>query len=519
MNVEISPSCLQIQRIALWLLFTAFFVAAPLAQAEQRIALIMGNGAYSSITQLDNPVSDARLMEISLADSGFDVRVVTDATHSDMNHAIAQFGRDLRSGGEDVTGLFYYAGHAVQSFGSNYLLPVDTELTDAADLSLVGVPADAVLRQMFSAKNRTNIVILDACRNNPFETIPALNDNGLAEMNAPRGTFLAYSTAPGAVALDGLDGNSPFTKTLAAEIKREGVSIEKTFKSVRVEVLSLTNNQQTPWDASSLTTDFSFRAARALTQEEIQEKQLWDSVRNSSDPVPIMLFLRAYPAGKFTPQARDLLNDIMRAELDGGTANQNSAQTESVATPEPKEAEVVQVPKSSESSILDEETLIGVAEKSGKSEDYLAYLEAYPNGIYAELAGFELDILAQKAAAANVPDEPETTVAAVDPQPANVNQEDLTFNTPLASKDPEVIGRSIEQLIKGSPVFPPFEGLPEEAWVGKTCSNCHEWTPEALCTQGKTYLQASNERSLSKSHPLGGAFKQGLRHWAGGGCR
>ncbi|MEH6836626.1 MULTISPECIES: caspase family protein [Falsihalocynthiibacter] len=481
-------------------------MSAQTSLAEPRVALIMGNGAYSSVTQLDNPVSDAHLMETALIESGFDVRVVTDASQIDMNRAIAQFGRDLRSGGEETTGLFYYAGHAVQSFGSNFLLPVDTQLTDAADLSLVGVPADAVLRQMFSASNRTNIVILDACRNNPFESIPALNDNGLAEMNAPRGTFLAYSTAPGAVALDGLDGNSPFTKTLATEITREGVSLEQTFKSVRIEVVALTNGQQTPWDTSSLTSDFAFRASQPLTQEQVQEKQLWDSVRHSDDPVPIMLFLRAYPAGIFTVEARDLLNEIMRAELAGGESDTTTAQV-AAPTVEPEVAE-------NTGSIADEEALIGAAQSSGKSEDYEAYLEAYPNGIYAELAGFEQDILAQKAAAAAAPVAvPESSVAAVES-----SQQDVTFTTPLTSQDPEVVGRSIAQLIEGSPAFPPFEGLPEEAWNGKTCSNCHEWTAEALCTQGKTYLLASNERSLSKSHPLGGAFKQGLRHWAGGGC-
>ena len=114
---------------------------------------------------------------------------------------------------------------------------MDASLTDAADLSLVAVQANSVLRQMFSAKNKTNIFILDACRNNPFEDILGLNDNGLAEMKAPVGTFLSYATGPGAVALDGLDGNSPFTKALAKQIPMAGVPIEKVFKNVRIEVI------------------------------------------------------------------------------------------------------------------------------------------------------------------------------------------------------------------------------------------------------------------------------------------
>lgn len=509
-------------QLTTWLFALMTFSVVALAEnSDPRIALIMGNGAYSSVTQLDNPVSDARLMEASLVDSGFEVRVVTDATQIEMNRAIAQFGRDLRGGGEKATGLFFYAGHAVQSFGTNFLLPVDTDLTDAADLSLVGVPADAVLRQMFSAKNLTNIVILDACRNNPFEAIPALNDNGLAEMNAPRGTFLAYSTAPGAVALDGLDGNSPFTKTLATEIGRESTSIEQTFKNVRIEVVAQTSGQQTPWDTSSLTSDFSFKVAAALTREEIQEKQLWDSLQFSNDPVPIMLFLRAYPAGKYTEDARKLLNDIMLAELDGGDGSTNETQVAAPNEAAPKEPDAAQKAERGSSPVADEATLIGIAQETGKSEDYLAYIEAYPNGIYVELAEFELDILAQKSAAAPAitAAEPEIPAAKVEAAVINAPQMNMTFTTPLDSISPEVVGRSIEQLITGSPAFPPFEGLPEEAWNGKKCSNCHQWTPEALCTQGETYLQASNERSLSKAHPLGGAFKQGLRNWAKGGCK
>ena len=150
-----------------------------------------------------------------------------------MKRAIAQFGRELRKAGGDATGLFYYAGHGVQSFGNNYLLPVDVSLSDAADLDLVAVEAQSVLRQMASARNRTNIVILDACRNNPFSEIPELDDNGLAEMKAPTGTFLAYATAPGGVALDGLGGNSPFTQAVVEQIVEPGQPIEQLFEQVR----------------------------------------------------------------------------------------------------------------------------------------------------------------------------------------------------------------------------------------------------------------------------------------------
>lgn len=214
--------------------------------AEPRLALIVGNGNYRDVVSLDNAVHDARLMSETLREKGFEVTVLVDADQVSLNQAIAQFGRDLRVAGNEAVGLFYYAGHGVQSFGTNYLLPIDAVLTDAADLTLVAVQAEAVLRQMASARNRTNIVILDACRDNPFVAIPDMNDNGLAEMNAPTGTFIAYSTAPGAVALDGIEGNSPFTHALARQIGTPGEPIEQIFKSTRVAVLEATQGLQTP---------------------------------------------------------------------------------------------------------------------------------------------------------------------------------------------------------------------------------------------------------------------------------
>lgn len=483
------------------------------ALAEPRIALIMGNGAYSSITSLDNPVPDAELMADVLRDQGFEVTILTDATQSEMNRGIAQFGRALRDAGPEATGLYYYAGHAVQSFGTNYLLPADTDLIDAADLSLVAVQADAVLRQMFSARNKTNIVILDACRNNPFESVPGLNDNGLAEMNAPRGTFLAYSTAPGAVALDGLEGNSPFTKALAEHIPTPGVPIEQTFKKVRVDVVQETNGQQTPWDTSSLTNNFVFKPGVVLTAQEVAEQQLWESVRGMNDPVQVMLFMRSYPNGRYSEEARGLLNSLLAEEL------------------APQEEAVAQVAPAPREPTVDEETLIGIAQQSGKKEDYEAYLEAFPKGTYAELAAFELTILAEKAQQAG---QTQTAALAPEPEPApepTVNPEatrtttsaapegDLTFRQPLTIGNAQIIGRSIEQLINGSPIFPPIEGLPEELWKDQKCTNCHEWTQEALCTQGKTYVDASNTRAVEKSHPYGGSFKQSVRRWASTGCQ
>ena len=291
--------------LVIWLIGTG------LAGAEPRIALIVGNGGYTAVGGLSNPVNDAELMANTLQGLGFEVTLLRDSTKDGMSKAVAEFGSALRAAGPEATGLFYYAGHGVQSFGRNYLLPVDAAISNAADLDLVAVDAESILRQMASARNKTNIVILDACRNNPFATLPDLGDNGLAEMKAPTGTFLAYATAPREVALDGTDGHSAFTKALAAMIVTQGLPIEQVFKEVRVAVLDATGGRQTPWDTSSLTEDFTFAAA------ESDEEHLWETVRVSSDPVQIKLFLKAYPDTAHRSEAEELLAVVMPAVPEG----------------------------------------------------------------------------------------------------------------------------------------------------------------------------------------------------------
>ncbi|MEP5728540.1 MAG: caspase family protein [Sulfitobacter sp.] len=501
--------------------------AAHAQETQPRIALIIGNGSYSSISALDNPVPDAELMARTLESQGFQVTVLTDADQVTLNRGIAQFGRDLRDGGRETTGLFYYAGHAVQSFGSNFLLPVDANLTDAADLSLVAVPAQAVLRQMFSARNKTNIVILDACRNNPFESIPDLNDNGLAEMKSPTGTFLSYSTAPGAVALDGLDGNSPFTKALARQLPTPGLPIEQIFKDVRVEVIEQTGGAQTPWDTSSLTENFFFTAAEELSEEEAAELQLWESVKFSTDPVPVVLFMRGYPNSKYIDEARALLDRIISNELnqaDDAATTAAVPETAQEAAPAEEQAATTPAPDPTPADTTkDQERLIGVAQASGAAEDYSAYLSAYPDGIYAEFAAFELNVLAEKAKRAEAapleePKQEEEVVVASRAASAPMGT-DLTWVMPFTNGREEIFGKSIEQLVTLSPLFPPIEGLPEELWKDQSCSNCHQWTQEALCTQGQTYVKAGNSDAISKQHPYGGEFKLNVRAWAEGGCK
>jgi hypothetical protein len=168
----------------------------------------------------------------------------------------------------------------------------------------------------------------------------------------------------------------------------------------------------------------------------------------------------------------------------------------------------------------DQERLIGIAQSKGTAEAYDGYLLAYPAGIYAEFAVFELRILAEKAerSAAQAQAEEPVVVATSRAALAPMGIE-LTFKMPLTSGDAPLKGKSIEELVALSPLFSPIEGIPEELWKDQSCTNCHKWTKEALCTQGTTYVTAGNDEAVLKKHPYGGGFKLNLRAWADGGCK
>jgi formylglycine-generating enzyme required for sulfatase activity len=231
------------------------------AAAETRLALVIGNGNYGAgIGQLANPPSDARLVTEALQSAGFGVTTVIDADQKTMKRAFADFGQALAAAGKDTVGLFYYAGHGVQVDGVNYLIPSGAEIHSQVDVEVEAVDTNWVLKQMEYAGNRMNIIILDACRNNPLPPGTRSLNNGLARMDAPTGSFIAYSTAPGAVALDGAGSNSPYSQALAAAIKNQNLPLELLFRQVRVAVMNQTENKQVPWDSSSLTGEFYFKA-------------------------------------------------------------------------------------------------------------------------------------------------------------------------------------------------------------------------------------------------------------------
>jgi hypothetical protein len=228
------------------------------ATNERRLALVIGNSAYTNAGALKNPVNDARSMELALREMGFDVIKLENATRDEMIRGMNQFGERLKS--YDV-GLFFFAGHGLQTKGNNYVVPVTADIKAENEVELECVEANRVLAKMESARNRLNIIVLDACRNNPFERSwnRNLNGNGLASMNAPVGSFIAYATAPGSTASDGSGQNGLYTEQLLKYMRQPNLKIEDVFKQVRINVMKLSGNEQTPWEASSLMGDFFFK--------------------------------------------------------------------------------------------------------------------------------------------------------------------------------------------------------------------------------------------------------------------
>ncbi len=223
-------------------------------RSERRAALVIGNGAYAS-GALRNPPNDARAVASALEDLGFEVTLVTDVDQAGMKTAIIDFGLALEAGG---VGLFYYAGHGIQHQGRNYLVPLGARISDEAYIDVMAVDVNLVLAGMDAAHNRLNIVILDACRNNPFASRFRSQRQGLAQLNAPTGTFIAFATGPGDVAEDGTGAHSSFTQALVRRLDSQGLELEKVFKAVRQDVYQATGGSQTPWTNSSVMGDFYF---------------------------------------------------------------------------------------------------------------------------------------------------------------------------------------------------------------------------------------------------------------------
>lgn len=252
------------RRSLLHLLAAAIILfACDPAVAENRLALVIGQSDYRSVPALPNPANDARAMTQLLTDSGFQVSAASDLSQDQLRQKVSEFAGQIASRGPDTVALVFYAGHGLQIDGENYLVPVDIDVKREADIPIQAVRLNDVLNTLNSVPSKMRILMLDACRNNPFPEINRTAGHGLAIVDAKTGapgTFVSFSTSPGAEAEDGNSNDSPYTTALLTAARQPGIPIEETFKRVRLQVNRATEGRQTPWDSSSLTDDFSFVA-------------------------------------------------------------------------------------------------------------------------------------------------------------------------------------------------------------------------------------------------------------------
>lgn len=293
---------------------------------EQRVALVIGNSNYKNAPQLQNPDNDAESMAQFLNSAGFEVVAATDLTQNDMLRVVQDFSAKVSARGPNTVAMVYYAGHGVQLAGENYLVPVDAKVSNPTELVSNSVRLVDVMSTLETIPSRMRIVILDACRNNPF---PDVNDagRGLAIVDAPNGSIVGYSTAPGAEAQDGTNGHSPYTQAFLNAAREPNVPIEQLFKRVRLEVNQTTSGAQIPWESSSLTSDFTFFGDTAVAANRTpvnapvvqmasnlpsrSTRQAYDYVVSEGRPEYYQEFIQMYPHDPLCDHIRWLLNNLL----------------------------------------------------------------------------------------------------------------------------------------------------------------------------------------------------------------
>ncbi|MBL8706361.1 MAG: caspase family protein [Rhodospirillales bacterium] len=288
--------------------FILFASCAPTqawAQGEKRVALVIGNAAYKD-APLQNPVNDARGMAARLRQLGFDVVMRENATRAHVASAIAEFTAKTTP---STVALFFYAGHGIQVRGRNYLIPVDAAIESESAVAFSAIDVAQIGDEIEQAGVRVRLIVLDACRNNPFEKkLRGVGQSrGLAPMDAARGSLVAFATAPGSVAADGDGANSVYTGALLKALAVPGLKAEDVFKRARLSVLEQTRGAQTPWEQSALTGDLVLHAAPAAVPTAAAptpELLFWQSAHAANRLEEYEAYLRQYPEGSFAALAR-----------------------------------------------------------------------------------------------------------------------------------------------------------------------------------------------------------------------
>ncbi len=393
---------------------------------QKRIALVIGNGAYQHAGTLPNPSNDATAVAKALRGLGFEViggeKDGINLTQERMESLIVEFGARLAA--TKGVGLFYYAGHGVQSGGVNYLIPVDADIPDESRIKYKAVSLGYVLDEMATARNDFNLVILDACRNNPFarswRSNRDIGDNkGLVNSNPPRGTLVLYATEPGSVSSDGAGSNSPFTTAFLKQINTPNLELDPLIKAVARDVQTATKQKQSPWKEGLYSGDFYFKlttqSETTVTSQIVSvpkptplptptpvaaiqginvEESYWQIISNSNTQSGYENYLAEYPKGKHATEANDRIGKFKQDEIERQKAVERSKwhEAERLNTTESYNSYLAAFPKgefatSARSGLKEIETKADQTKWDevqllNRKSAFQSYLSAYPNGKY-----------------------------------------------------------------------------------------------------------------------------------------
>ena len=291
------------------LLLPLFLLLSVPCWAGQRLALVIGNGAYAD-APLKNPVNDAADMAAKLEAKGFGVTTLTNAGQKEIEKAVREFTRQL---GQGDVGLFYFAGHGVQVDGENYLAPVDADIQTEEEVRYEAVSLGRVVDGMKRAGNDLNLVVLDACRNNPYSRSFRSGQRGLARVSPATGTLILYATEPGQVAVDGEGRNGVFTEKLLASMDSPGLGVEQVFKETARQVHQATGGRQTPWQEGVILGQFAFDGQTQPPPPADAEWAVWQSMERCGSAGCFHDYLRQYPQGRFRVAAEGQLTRLEQA--------------------------------------------------------------------------------------------------------------------------------------------------------------------------------------------------------------
>lgn len=429
----------------------ALFVSVTMALAEKRVALVIGNSSYKHVSSLANPKNDAVDMAKALEELGFQVHRASDLGRHAMQDTLSQFS-DIATGADMA--VIFYAGHGIGIDKRNYLIPVDAKLSTDRKVKFETISLDTVLSSLDGVKG-IKMVLLDACRNNPFTTKMTVTSasrsvaRGLSSVEPSRGTLIGFSAKDGSTAEDGAGRNSPYTTALLKNLSEPGLELQFLFRKVRDEVLAATGGGQEPFTYGSLPGQEIFLKAaelKTVTKPAVNDLAIelayWNAIKDSSEPAIVRSYIDKYPKGQFV-----ILADALLARLKGESAGQASVQEETKPSANLR----------AKPSVGQTEELAAwqAVRRSNDPAELKAYIARYPNGTFHDFAKARLEAVEQ------------TNVAALQ-KPASQPEKQSQVD-PVLSKHPKLSQRELALEIQKNLVrLGCNPGKPDGKWGAKS---------------------------------------------------